>query len=312
MNAQLLLQRLLDRVSTIFVVLGLVAVLAGAGFYLVLGRLDRVSIILFAIALGLWAYAALEQPDQTVQTLSSRGVKYGTNTVLMGAAFLGILVLVNVLSNRFSTRLDLTQNQIYTLSPLSVQVINKLQQPVHIIAFYQSNDPSKTSLENVLKEYTQHSNKVTYEFVDPQIQPGLARQYNVQTFGTTVLVSGDKQQTTTGSDEGSLTSAMLKLERDKPLNVYYLTGHGELDFTNTGQSGASSIKSALENQNFVMKPLNLAATNQVPSDASLVIVAGPTAPLLPQEVTALESYLDKGGKAIFLVDKGQRQNLESI
>src|SRR6185437_746214 len=109
-----------------------------------------------------------------------------------------------------------------------------------------------------------------------------------------------------------LTSGLLKLERDKPLNAYYLTGHGELDFTSTGQNGASSVKSALENQNFVMKPLNLAATYQVPSDASLVIVAGPTAPLLPQEVTALEKYLDNGGKAIFLVDKGQRQNLEPL
>jgi len=312
MNPRALVRQLLDRISTIFVVLGLLAIFAAAGTFLVLGQLDRTVIVLFAVGVGLLVYAALERPEQTAQTFSSRGVRYGTNTVVMGAAFLGILVLVNVLANRFSTQLDLTQNQLYTLSPLSVQVVKEIKQPIHIIAFYQTGDASRGSLEALLKEYTQLSDKISYEFVDPQLQPGLAHQYNVQNFGTTVLVSGGKQQSTTGSDEGSLTSAMLKLERNKPEVAYYLTGHGELDFTNTAQSGASGIKAAMEAQNFSMQPLNLAASGKVPSDAALVIVAGPTSPLLPQEVTALESYLDNGGKAIFLVDKGQRQNLEPI
>jgi ABC-type uncharacterized transport system involved in gliding motility auxiliary subunit len=134
----------------------------------------------------------------------------------------------------------------------------------------------------------------------------------VQFAGTSVLVSGDKQQTVTGADEGAVTSGLLKLIRTKPEIAYYLTGHGELDFTLSAQDGGSTVKSLLESQNYQVKPLNLASTSKVPADTSVLIIAGPTAPLLPDEVTALETYLDNGGKAVFLVDKRQRTVLEPI
>jgi ABC-type uncharacterized transport system involved in gliding motility auxiliary subunit len=46
----------------------------------------------------------------------------------------------------------------------------------------------------------------------------------------------------------------------------------------------------------------LAQSPEVPKDASVVIVAGPTADFLPLEVDALRKYLRGGGKALFLLD----------
>lgn len=303
---------LLDRLSSTLAVIGSLAIIAGLAGYLIIGQFDRWIILLFAIGLGLWVYAALERPERTMEALSSREVRYGSNTVVMSLAFIGILVLVNVLANRYSDRFDLTQNHQYTLSPLSVQVVHELKQPVKVMAFYRNGNPGRDSFEPLLKEYTKESRLISYEFVDPVSRPGLARQYNVQFDGTTVLVSGTKQQSITGSDEGSMTSALLKLERTKEQVVYYLTGHGELDFTSTAQDGGSLAKTAIEADNYTLRSLNLAATGKVPSDAAVVIVAGPTTPLLPQEVTALESYLDGGGKGLFLVDKRQQSILGPI
>lgn len=295
-----------DRLPTIFLFLGTLAVLVAGGVFLVLGQVDRYVIVLLAIGLGLWIYAALERPERTIAALGGRGVRYGSNTVLMSVAFLAILGLVNVLANRYSDRFDLTANHLYTLSPLSVQVVHELKQPVKVMAFYQTGETGRNSLEDLLKEYTRQSHLITYQFIDPVLKPGLARQYNVQTYGTTVLVSGSKSQTLTAADEGSITSALLKLERTKPEVVYYLTGHGELDFTSSAQNGGSSAKSALEADNYTLKPLNLASTGKVPSDASALIVAGPTSKLLPQEMTALESYINGGGKLLVMVDKQQQ------
>jgi ABC-type uncharacterized transport system involved in gliding motility auxiliary subunit len=302
----------MNRLASIFAILGAVAIVAAIGTYLVLGRFDRIELVLVAVGVGLWVYAALEQPQKTAEALSSRNVRYGSNTLVMSLAMIGILVLINVLANRYSDRLDMTQNQIYSLSPLSVQVVKELTQPVHITAFYVTGDSNRQALEDILKEYVRNSNQITYEFVDPQAQPGLAQKYKVQFSGTTVLESGTKQQTVMGSDEGAITSALLKLVRDKPEIAYYLTGHGELDFAGSQQTDALQAKTALEAQNYQMKPLNLASTGKVPDDASLVIVAGPTSPLLAPEVSALESYLDNGGKAIFFVDKRQRPILEPL
>lgn len=312
MNLKALLAQFEGKIATALATLGVVSIVAALAVYLVLGQLDRFVVVLLAVGLGLLVYAAIERPERTIESLTSRNVRYGSNTLVMSVAFVAILGLINVLANRYSTRLDLTQNQLYTLSPLSIQVVQELKQPVHVIAFYRTGDTGRDSLEALLKEYVRHSNQITYEFVDPQLTPGRARQYQVQFSGTTVLVSGDKQQSVTGNDEGAITSALLKLERTKPEVAYYLTGHGELDFTSTAQDGAATAKTALQSDDYDVKPLNLGATAKVPADASLVIEAGPTAALLPAEVTALEQYLDGGGKAVFLADKRQRTILEPI
>jgi len=303
---------LFDRLPTVLIILGVIAFVGGIGLYLVLGQFNRDVIVLLAVAIACWIYAALERPERTVQAFSGRGVRYGSNTAVMAVAFIAILVLVNYLANRFSDRFDLTQNQVFTLSPMSVQVVHELKQPVHVLAFYGSNDPSRTAFEDLLKEYTRQSSLITYEFIDPQLKPGLANQYKVQTFGTSVLVSGTKQQTITGSDEASMTSALLKLERNKAQVIYYTTGHGELDFSNSGQTGGSEAAADLQAQDYELKPLNLATSGQVPADASAVIVAGPTTPFLPQETAALEKYIDAGGKALILASKDQRPVLEPL
>jgi ABC-type uncharacterized transport system involved in gliding motility auxiliary subunit len=306
------LRDIFDRLPMAFVVLGIICLALAGATYLVLARLDRVVIVLAAIGVGLLVYAALERPERTAHALTSRNVKYGSNTVVMSVAFLAILGLLNVLANRYPNRLDLTQNQVYTLSPLSIQVVKEIKQPVHVISFYRTGDTGRESLEDLLKEYVRYSDSLTYEFVDPQLKPGIARQYNVQFSGTTILVSGDKQQTVTGSDEGAITSALLKLVRNKTEVAYYLTGHGELDFTNTTDGGAASAKTALEAQNYTVKPLNLAATGKVPDDTSLLVLAGPTTPFLPAELTTVESYLDNGGKAVVLVDRRQKAVLQPL
>lgn len=307
------LQVVLLRLGSIFAILGALSVVAGIFTFLILGRLDRAVVVLLALGAGLLVYALLEQPERTAQTLSSRGVRYGSNTVVMSLAFIGILALINVLSNRYDQRLDLTQNHLYTLSPLSIQVVHELKQPVQVYAFYKQGQTGQAELEDLLKLYASQSNgKITYQFDDPDLKPGLARQYNIQTAPSVVLVSGNKQQILTGFDEGAITSGLLKLTRDKPQVAYYLTGHGELDFASTAANGASTVKDALQADNYAVKSLNLAASGKVPADAAVLIVAAPTSPLLPQEVTALEQYLDNGGKALFLTDKRERAILEPI
>src|SRR5262245_33249051 len=146
MNSSSRLRDIIDRLPVAFVILGILSFVAAAGTYLVLGRLDRVVIVLAAIGVGLLVYAALERPERTAEALTSRNVRYGSNTLVMSLAFLAILGLINVLANRYTGRLDLTQNKIYTLSPLSIQITKGIKQPVHAIAFYRSGDSGKDSL----------------------------------------------------------------------------------------------------------------------------------------------------------------------
>jgi ABC-type uncharacterized transport system involved in gliding motility auxiliary subunit len=58
-----------------------------------------------------------------------------------------------------------------------------------------------------------------------------------------------------------------------------------------------------------VKKLLLAAQGEVPADADVVVVAGPTRPLLGQEREALRSYLAGGGSVMVLVDPRAKTDL---
>jgi ABC-type uncharacterized transport system involved in gliding motility auxiliary subunit len=93
------------------------------------------------------------------------------------AAVLVILIAVNVLGNFLKFRSDLTENKIYTLSPGTKRILDKLDTPVEI-RFYYSKDnssmpvPLRTyaqEIEDLLSEYQQAGHgKIQVVKLDPK------------------------------------------------------------------------------------------------------------------------------------------------
>ena len=84
--------------------------------------------------------------------------------------------------------------------------------------------------------------------------------------------------------------------------IYFLTGHQEHDPQGYGDTSYSTVATALRDQNYEVRTLNLAVTTTVPSDAAVVVVANPQTGLLKEEVGRLQAYLAQGGKALVMQD----------
>ena len=82
--------------------------------------------------------------------------------------------------------------------------------------------------------------------------------------------------------------------------VYFLTGHGEYSIEGSGDQTFSQLKSALEAKNYTVKSLSLLATQQIPQDASVIVLAGPKKPLSEIEVGLLDAFLKNGGSAVIM------------
>jgi gliding-associated putative ABC transporter substrate-binding component GldG len=84
-----------------------------------------------------------------------------------------ILVVLNLLSVRFFTRFDLTEDNLYTLSDASIALVEDLEDKLVVKAYFTENLPGRfASLErhvrDLLEEYQQHSNgKMEVRFIDP-------------------------------------------------------------------------------------------------------------------------------------------------
>jgi ABC-type uncharacterized transport system involved in gliding motility auxiliary subunit len=64
----------------------------------------------------------------------------------------------------------------------------------------------------------------------------------------------------------------------------------------------STLVAALTTEGFVSEPLKLTEAKTIPKDLALLVLAGPTGPLLPGEQALIDDYLKNGGKMLFLAD----------
>jgi gliding motility-associatede transport system auxiliary component len=279
--------------------------LAGAGaLALFVPWLTRLEYALL-IAAGLFFLLALALNGGAVRGLvGRRAARYGAGATVTILLALGAVVFANALSMRHNTRWDLTENRRNTLSPQTIQLLRGLKAPVQAIAFFRSDTPGKRTAEDLLNQYASRSGgKFSWRLEDTDKAPGLAREYGVETYGTVVLKTGDgtpRIEKVLDAEEEKLTNALLKVTRSGKRVVYMLKGHGEREIGNTERGGLSQAKEQMEKANYEVKELILAREPKVPDDASLVIVAAPRTDLFPQELAALDGYIDHGGKVCFM------------
>ena len=230
---------------------------------------------------------------------SGRSGKAGVNLGGLLIAFLAILGLLNYLGYRYHKRFDLTPEGLYTLSDQSKKILNGLQKDVRVIKFDKVEDQPLSDQMAVFKNQTQ---RLTYERVDPQQKPDLARQFNVQRMGETVIVAGERVERPQATSEQDLINAIMKVTRDQMKTICFISGHGERDIADAEAEGYQAIDKALQNENYQTRSINLITENQVPADCSVIVLSGPKSALIPQEATLIGKYLDEGGKALIQID----------
>ncbi|SMC23373.1 ABC-type uncharacterized transport system involved in gliding motility, auxiliary component [Desulfacinum hydrothermale DSM 13146] len=238
------------------------------------------------------------------QKKARRSLVYGSNALVSTLVFLAILVFVALIAQRHPLRVDLTESGEFSLSEQSRKVVESLQEPVTIKAFFATASPQRLKTKDLLETYRYHNKKIRYEFVDPDRRPEVARQYEIRDYGTLVLEGFGRKETVLRADEEAITNALLKLSRKKKKKIYFLTGHGEHSLDEINKVGYSTVKSALEKENYTVEKLNLLQRENVPEDAAVLIVAGPHKPLFPEEVASLEAYVKRGGKVVVFLDPG--------
>ena len=262
---------------------------------------EWIAVSAAVLVLGLAIYGILN-PDGVRRFFTGRQVHYGSNTLVMSLAFFGILIVINLLVYQNPSHVDFTEDQQNTLAPQTIQALATLPYKVTAIGFFTTNTPTDTA-QKLLTNYKSNSKgKFDYRFVDPNADPLLARQYGVTGDGKIVLTMGKSSETATSASETDIDQALILLISPQQRVIYFLTGHGEPDINSTDTTALSRARSTLESKNYTVKTLNLASENKIPDDAKAIIVAGPTDPLLDQEVVLLKAYLEKGGSLIVLED----------
>jgi len=309
---------LLGLFSVVAIFIAVLSFLAAALIYFLLPEVrSSVGTLLAVGGLFLLLFVVGIFNQLKVALLGRRG-RYGTNTTVMIVAFALIAVLVNFVGFRNHRRFDVTAAGQFSLSRQTLQILEDLDQPVKATGFFVPGDATqdilKEATEDLLAEYAYRSGKFTYDFVDPDAKPAIARQYEITEYGTVVFESGERRQHVSPYliNEQDFTTAILQVTGTKQKKVYFLTGHGERDIASLAEVGYGYARLGLEGDNYQVEVLNLAVTPEVPEDCAVLVVAGPKKPLLEPELEPIQQYLRNGGKSLILVDTDPVPELEGI
>ncbi|MAM17640.1 MAG: gliding motility-associated ABC transporter substrate-binding protein GldG [Gramella sp.] len=82
------------------------------------------------------------------------------------------LIALNWISGKFYTRLDLTEDQRYSLSPASERILEDVDSPIIFDVFLQGSFPSEfrrlqSETRQMLEEFAAHNRNIVFNFVDP-------------------------------------------------------------------------------------------------------------------------------------------------
>ncbi len=115
--------------------------------------------------------------------------------------------------------------------------------------------------------------QVSVDYIDPDTRPVVAKEYEIQQYGTVVVEYMGRRERVTSDTEQEMTNALIKAMSDKERKVYFLQGHGEKEPNRTERDGYSALSGMLRRDNYMVERLVLAQQKDVPDDATVVVIA---------------------------------------
>lgn len=239
---------------------------------------------------------------------------------------IAIVIVVNLLGSEYYFRLDLTDDKQYTLSTATRDILDDLEEPVTVKAYFSNNLPPdieriRQDFQDLLVEYASRSDgQILYEFINPNeneqneqeatkggIHPVLinvrekdqVRQQKAF-LGATVFL-GDKEEAIPfirpgAAMEYALTTAIKKLAVSEKPKIGFIQGHGE--------PGLSEMTQVMEQLRVMYEPVtvNLDDSLGIPDDIMTLALVRPRDTIPQQQLDSLDAFLKKGGRLLVAVN----------
>lgn len=256
------------------------------------------------------------EKDAKKSIFNSKKFKVGSIATSITVIVVAVIVVFNLIiahvTDRYSLSLDLTKNQIFSLTDESVKFIKNLNKDVEIVLLSDENTFVQTNsyfsqANSVLKKYDLNSDKIKLTYIDTVKNPTYLNEYPNEnlTENSIIVKSGDKYKIITVQDifdiqrsyygsaitgskaEQEITSAILYVTSENQTKVAVLKGYGEQDF--------SAFQELLKKNNFNTIEVSL-LTEEIPEDAKLLIIYGSERDFDTTSIEKLEKFLLSGDK----------------
>lgn len=243
-----------------------------------------------------------------------------------------VLVLSIIFSEQVPGRIDLTSDKLFSLEPVSQQILSQLSEPVTITLYTSDSVPVQLrpvlrDVQDILRDYDRvGGDKVIVEIKNPSSDPSLAQeaaergvqevqfnQISQETFqvnsGYLGVSVGYQDQylaipfvQNQGGLEYQLTSLIAQLTGTNRKTVAVTAGHGEKSLF-----GELRIFNELLSRQYELQTVNLTEGENGKLAEGLqgfdsVVIVGPTGPFESSVLSELQNYASAGGSLLVLAE----------
>ncbi len=234
---------------------------------------------------------------------------------------------------------DYTKTQRFSLSKKTQRQLDELEKKLKITVLYRAHPQEGPQLDSLLERYREYSDKVELEFLTPGDEGyELKRKKLAKTLkmgsadelaprSVSLVYGKDRFKYLTQSNfwdvrwdrrgrqqksfkgEEALTSAIYELLDPEKTKVYFVVDHGERSPDDKRSTqGLSIVAELLKRSNIEWETLDLRTRENIPKDASVVVLCGPKRAIAASEITVLRKYLDdRKGRLLICLDEARRE-----
>ena len=187
--------------------------------------------------------------------LKKRQTKYAAYATTYIVVVLAVLAAVNFLANRYNKSFDATSNKQFSLADQTVKVVKNLNRDVKITYFDESTRFPQA--RDLLDRYDTLSTRLTVEYIDPVRKPQVARAAGFRRDSPILVDSGLRKEEAKSLSEEEITGALIRSLKSGERTACFVSGSGEHGLDDTGRNGYSSLKEALERNNYKTRTVSL-------------------------------------------------------
>ena len=216
------------------------------------------------------------------------------------ALLIACLILAARVGERYPLRVDLSAQQINSLSATAEQALGALQETLEITAFVPEFAVQRVQIDQLLAPYLAHPAGARFRYSDPVKDPEQARAAGVANHGEIHLQVGAGREVIRTPSSAAMDAALQRLARRGERWIVSLRGHGErpLDENPGGLGRFAASVEALGYRIITLDPRQL---EQLPNNTAVLLIAAPDATYPPHVNDLIARFATEGGSLLWLL-----------
>lgn len=255
-----------------------------------------------------------------------------TDALLSGLGMASALVFAFALAYVASERdkkVDLAYFRTTRPGEVSRKIVRNLDQNIEVASFFPEGNEVAEEVDGYMRDLAKESAHLKLTHYDFDINPAKAKEYGISGNGTVVFVRGSRhEQLGLQLQIEQARNALRTLDKEvqqrlmlivKPTRTALFTqGHGERSWEGTTdtdkRSGVKTLRDMLADQSYDARYVSAVdgLGQDVPKDASVVLIIGPQKPFEADELAALNRYIDRGGRLLIALDPENKVDMHEI